>query len=116
MSFVCKYCNKSDHTLVIEAPDGVAYSITILGWYWNVLDYLEFEGYEFSRSDIYAMAWRIAQRCLDAETFHADGTTHGEYRYFIMYLAQELFEIYDGEQRGYANDEQPKVLELSDSK
>lgn len=117
MSFVCQYDHYKDYTFIIDAPDGIAYSITLRGWYWNVFDYLDAEQREsYARDKVYGIAWRSMHNCLADGILHADGSIQAEYRHFLMLAASEVFEQVDSRLRGHANDAPPKIPGVSDTK
>lgn len=108
MSFVCQYDHYQNYTHIIDAPDGIAYSITITGWYWNVFDYLDAEHSEkYARENVYGIAWRAMHSCLDDGVLHADGSIQSEFRHFLMLAVSEVWEQVDSGLRGYANDPPP---------
>ena len=108
--FQLRYDPKRNYTFIVNCPDGIAYAVTLVGWYWNLIAYIGHRYPNVTREEFFLDAFKVAEDDRSKGTFYADGSTQGELTAHAMIYADYFLGLIEELDRGYAND-QPEASE-----
>ena len=110
VEFQLEYDPKRNYTFVVNCPDGIAYAVTLVGWYWNLIAYIGHRYPNVTREEFFLDAFKVAEEDRSEGTYYADGSVQGELTAHAMIYADRFLRLIEEFDRGYAND-QPEASE-----
>lgn len=93
MGQLWKHENTKLYSRIIKAPDDIDYLITLEGWYWNALDWMD-EATPWDKDYFVRIAWRSAKLMEESGTMTHKGCLKSEFQTALkLGIYQEIIDL-----------------------